>query len=345
MGSRSFAHISDLDEARQDGFRPESWPEAATRGVIPVIVGPTASGKTDLLVSLAAPSIHGLSRHSPHPWGSSERLAIGQGRAAAQLEIISADAFTVYRGMDIGTAKPSAEIREQLPHHLVDILDPVESYSAGRFAADAETALADILSRHRLPVICGGSGLYISALVEGLHDLPTATPSSRDKVSDREELLESIRERDPAAADELRDAPSHRLVRTLEVLAGSGRTLAELRSGQRHKSRFSFALHTISLDRSELYRRINARVERMFAGGLVEEVEALRARGVRPDMVSQKAIGYREVHEFLEGVIDRPEMVRLVQRNTRRYAKRQETWIRNKFPHAIRVGHELSLYK
>lgn len=328
MGSRSFAHISDLDEARQDEFRPESWPEAATRGVIPVLAGPTASGKTDLLVSSVAPSILGLSRHSPHPWGSSERLAIGQGRAAAQLEIISADAFTVYRGMDIGTAKPSAEIRERLPHHLVDILDPVESYSAGRFASDAEKALEDILSRDRLPVICGGSGLYISALVDGLHDLPTASTSSRDKIPDREELLESIRERDPAAADELRDAPSHRLMRTLEILlAGSGRTLAEIRSGHRHKSRFSFALHTLSIERSELYRRINARVEKMFAAGLVEEVEALRARGVRPDMVSQKAIGYREVHQFLEGVIDRPEMVRLVQRNTRRYAKRQETWI------------------
>lgn len=303
-----------IPSSSSDEFDPESFPERALQGEIPVIVGPTASGKTDCVVQL------------------SERLA-----ALTPLEIISADAFQVYRGMDIGTAKPSASLRARLPHHLVDILAPLQSWSAGQFAAAADALIGEILGRGGLPVVCGGSGLYVAALVGGLHDAPAADPSLRGASLGREELLQRLRSIDSGAADRLRSAPSHRLTRAIEMTEHSGRRLDEIRAGARWRSRFRFRVFALEVERAELYARIDARVDAMIAAGLMEEVEGLRRAGVGPGMISQKAIGYREAHRFLDGEISREEMIRLVKRNSRRYAKRQETWIRGRFPDVRRV--------
>lgn len=311
-------------------------------GLVPVIVGPTASGKTASAVRLAA-----------HFGGA--------------LEIVSADAFQVYRGMEIGTAKPSPAERQAVRHHLVDICDPRESYTAGRFAADAALAIADVKARGCIPMVVGGSGLYLSALIYGLHVVPEDAapavtghvasgnmslmgcgkrpswpaavvagdgrePADRSKTPDRATLLTQLRDLDPAAAVELAEAPRPRILRAVELVRGSGRPLAELRRGRRQGSGYGFRIIRIVTDRRGiLYPRINARVESMFAGGLVEEVEGLRRSGVGRDAPSQRAIGYRETHRLLDGEVSMAEAIALTQRNTRRYAKRQETWFRTQF--------------
>jgi len=272
---------------------------------IAVIAGPTASGKTELTVRLQE-----------------------QYRG---LHIISADAFTVYRGMDIGTGKPSPEIRRMMRHHLIDICDPTESYTAGRYARDAEVAITEVLEQKGRPVVCGGSGLYLAALIEGLHELPRADDELRALSLSRDELLARLALSDSEAASELRDAPSQRLTRAIEIVEGTCMALSVVRKVPKTAPRFRFHVHIQAPPRDQLYRQINDRVDRMVAEGLIDEVLSLREKGITPEMVSQKAIGYREAHQFLDGAIPQEEMVRLIKRNTRRYAKRQETWIRNRF--------------
>lgn len=275
-------------------------------GTIPVLVGPTASGKTALAIRLAA-----------HFGGA--------------LELVSADAFQVYRGMDIGTAKASVAERERVRHHLVDICDPEERYTAGRFAADATAAIGGILSRGARPLVVGGSGLYLSALIYGLHEAPQGEPDPFPGGT-REALLEELAARDPVGASRLAEAPRTRIARALSIVLGTGRTLDAVRAGDRPTSGYRFRILQLVQDRrGVLYPRINERVARMFACGLVAEVEGLRARGIGPALPSQRAIGYREVHGMLDGAFDRAEALRRIQVNTRRYAKRQETWFRTQY--------------
>jgi tRNA dimethylallyltransferase len=273
---------------------------------IPVLTGPTGSGKTDLLIQL--------------------RERLGGDRP---FDVISADAFQVYRRMDIGTAKPSTTVQGLIQHHLIDIRDPSESYSAGLFSSDAAATIQELRERGVRVVVCGGSGLYLSALTKGLHESAEANPELRASNASPEELLVRLRRSDPVAAESLRGAPRPRIIRAIEICEGAGMTLERIRATPPASPRFEFAVFAPGVERSELYRRINERVLRMMREGLVEEVEALRASGIRPDHLSQRAIGYREVHAYLDGLIDRDEMIRLIQRNTRRYAKRQETWMRH----------------
>lgn len=275
------------------------------RRSIPVLTGPTASGKTGLVLDL-------FENYSDD----------------GVLEVLSADAYQVYRGMDIGTDKPSTALRRRVPHHLVDILDPADRYTAGRFVRDAETAIRAILEKGSRPLVCGGSGMYLWALVEGLHEAPPADEELRGRNPTREELLALVRGLDPAAEAALAAEPRHRLIRAVEILRGTGQSLAEWRATPRRKPAFEYEVFALLPERDALYARIDARVDEMMVRGFVEEVRGLKERGITPELPSQKAIGYRELHRHLAGEIDLPAAVALIKRNSRRYAKRQLTWLR-----------------
>ncbi len=273
------------------------------------ITGPTASGKTDAALELA------------------ERVPI---------EIVSMDSAMVYRGMDIGTAKPGAAARAAVPHHLIDILDPAEPYSAGRFARDATAAIRAIAERGRLPVLVGGTLLYLRALRDGLAALPRADRAVRARL-DAEgaaagwpALHRRLAEVDPAAAARIAPTDPQRIQRALEVYELTGRALTDLQRSSDGAGRpHVVAVALVPDDRAVLAARIEQRFDAMVAAGFVAEVERLRARGdLTPDMPSIRAVGYRQVWEYKNGAYDWPEARRRALAATRQLAKRQLTWLR-----------------
>jgi len=273
------------------------------------ITGPTACGKTDLALELA------------------ERLP---------LEVISMDSAMVYRGLDIGTAKPSAATRAVVSHHLIDILEPTESYSAGRFAEDAASAIAEIRARGRLPLLVGGTLLYLRALRDGLSALPRADGVIRAEI-DREAaqrgwdaMHERLRRLDRAAAARIASSDRQRIQRALEVYALTGRPISELqRTGRSAHGGAILAIALVPEDRTALRARIEQRFDAMVSHGFVAEVERLRARGdLRADLPSMRAVGYRQLWAYLDGHYgwDEARLKAIVA--TRQYAKRQLTWLR-----------------
>ncbi len=273
-----------------------------------VIQGPTASGKTDLALRLAE--------------------EIGG-------EIINADSMQVYCAMEIGTAKPSTELRVRVPHHLLDIVNPDVNFTANHFRQEAERAIVDIVRRGRKPIVVGGTGLYIRALVKGLVDAPPADELYRAELQEivaregGEALLERLEEVDPVTALKLHPNDHVRIVRALEVHRQSGRPISEIRKNHGFSSDDYLCLKLgIHVKRDELYRRIDCRVDRMMADGLVEEVMGLLSSGYSFDLKAMKSIGYSEICSFIKGEFPIEEAVRLIKRNTRHYAKRQETWFK-----------------
>jgi tRNA dimethylallyltransferase len=246
------------------------------------------------------------------------------------------DSAMVYRGLDIGTAKPSVAVRAGVPHHLIDILDPSEAYSAGRFARDALAAISGIVARGRLPLLVGGTLLYLRALRDGLASLPRADESVRrqldaDAAATSWEIQhERLRAVDPEAAARIAPADRQRIQRALEVYVLTGQPLSRL---QREASVApSLDVHTIALvpaDRADLGARIERRFDAMVAAGLVAEVRQLHARGdLTPEMPSMRAVGYRQVWGYLDKSYDWDEARRRAIVATRQYAKRQLTWLR-----------------
>jgi len=275
------------------------------------ITGPTACGKTELALAVA--------REMP-------------------VEIVSMDSAMVYRGMDIGTAKPSPEIRRAVPHHLIDILEPTEAYSAGRFARDAAAAIAGVLERGRLPLVVGGTLLYLRALREGLAPLPRANRTVRAALDAeaREHGWPALHRRlaavDPEAAARIAPTDPQRIQRALEVYELTGTPLTEL---QRQTSRRAapVLVETVAVlppDRAVLAERIERRFDAMLNEGLVREVERLRARGnLTPSMPSVRAVGYRQLWDYLGGVCTLPEARERAIAATRQLAKRQLTWLKS----------------
>lgn len=276
---------------------------------IVIIVGPTAAGKSEVAVRLAE-SIGG--------------------------EIVNADSLQVYKEMEVGTAKPSAALRQRVPHHLIDLVSPDEDFTAADFRREAMQAIHDISGRGKKPIIVGGTGLYIRALVMGLAETPGGCETIRQElnlIADREgnpALHQRLMEVDAEAAARLHPNDRLRIVRALEVFLTSGRRLSEFQSehgfpgsGIRH---CTIGIH---LDRAELYRRIEARVDVMIANGLVDEVRQLLLRGYTPEMKPLRSIGYKEICRFLSGEYEHEEAIRLIKRDTRHYAKRQLTWFRS----------------
>lgn len=273
-----------------------------------VICGPTASGKTSLALELSR---------------------------SFDIEVISADSRQVYRHMDIGTAKATSEEREKLPHHLIDVVDPDEEFSAADFEKLGRQAVEQIRSRSRLPVVVGGTGLYIQALTGGLAGVPSADPALRSELNafaeqhGDEALYRRLQQSDPALATTVHFRNRVRIVRALEVYELSGRPLSDWQREHAFADR-PYRTLTIGLcpPRELLYRRIEERTLAMIEEGLVAETRALLGRGYAPDLKAMQTLGYREIIEYLQGGISLEEAIELIQRRTRRYAKRQLTWFR-----------------
>lgn len=271
-----------------------------------VICGQTASGKSELALRLARD---------------------------LDAEIINADSMQVYRGLDIGTAKPTLQQRSEVPHHLIDIVEPDGLFSAADFASAADTVIRDISSRGKRAILVGGTGLYIRALLRGLVDSPGGAGEVRaglqeeaGRVGNRA-MLEKLRRVDPDLAAGLHANNLVRIIRALEVHQLTGIPLSC------HQQEHAFAAKRydslqigISVERSELYRRIEGRVDRMMAAGLPDEVRTLLGSGFGRDLKAMRSIGYKETAAYLNGEIGLSEAIRLIKRDTRRYAKRQWTW-------------------
>jgi tRNA dimethylallyltransferase len=280
------------------------------------LAGPTASGKTAAALALA--------EHWP-------------------VEIVSVDSALVYRGMDIGTAKPSADERRRVPHHLIDIRDPWQPYSAADFAADARRLIDDIRGRGRLPLLVGGTMLYLKALADGLDAMPAADPAVRAELDAEAQvrgwaaLHDELTRVDPMTAARLAPADAQRIQRALEVYRLSGRPLSALQLGGRDQSvPQGTPLHIVSLepaDRGWLHRRIEERLDRMFDAGLADEVRRLRSDPrIDARLPALRAVGYRQCWEALEAGPDSREAANLRDRcmaATRQLAKRQLTWLRS----------------
>ena len=274
-------------------------------------MGPTASGKTDLAVRLV--------QNLP-------------------CEIISVDSALVYRGMDIGTAKPDADTLALAPHCLIDICDPAQAYSAARFRADALNAMQEISSRGQIPLLVGGTMLYFKVLVEGIADLPSADEEVRQRIRKEAQLMgwEALHARlariDPLAAQKIHPNNPQRLLRALEVYEITGIPLGVHWQKNSAQTALPYQISHFAMDsgdRSELHVRINRRFEQMLEQGFVEEVAGLRGRGdLNPLMPSMKAVGYRQVWDYLEGITSYDEMVQRGMAATRQLAKRQLTWLR-----------------
>lgn len=264
-----------------------------------MVVGPTCVGKTGVSIVLA------------------QRLGT---------EIISADSMQIYRHMDIGTEKPTTEQRAAAPHHMLDIIKPTEGFSAGLYIEAVRPIMERLHSGGRVPVVVGGTGLYVKAMTRGLFDGPDADAGLRAELAKMGELemYMKLKALDPAAASAIEPSDIRRIIRALEVCMKSGRRISDLRAERTLPFACEFIKIALTRDRKELYSMIDARVDEMFNRGLLEEVRVLLA--MRPHETPMQAIGYKEVAAHLAGEYDLDEAVRLVKRNTRRYAKRQFTW-------------------
>ncbi|MGA9452977.1 MAG: tRNA (adenosine(37)-N6)-dimethylallyltransferase MiaA [Verrucomicrobiia bacterium] len=270
-----------------------------------LIVGPTAVGKSQIALQLA------------------EQLGG---------EIISADSMQVYRGLDIGTAKPSSAERTRVPHHLIDICDLAQSFDAAQFARLAHRAVAEIQSRGHVPILCGGTGLYFKAFLEGLGEAPSADSKLRAELESTplEKLLEELRERDPVTYEKIDRKNPRRVIRAVEVIRLTDRPASIQRADwtSRHSSLVTRHFYCFTRQPADLHARINARVDAMFARGLVEETRELLKRGLAENKTARQAIGYRQVAEHLRGERSLKETIELVKVRTRQFAKRQRTWFR-----------------
>jgi tRNA dimethylallyltransferase len=292
-----------------------------------VLTGPTACGKTALALALAA------------QW---------QHRSGQGLDIVSVDSALIYRGMDIGTAKPTAEERAQVPHHVIDIVEPTARYSAARFVADAQAAIADIRARGRVPLLVGGTMLYLKALLEGMDEMPAVPHEVRAAVDARMKahgslaLHQHLLQVDPVTAARLAPGDTQRVQRAIEVFEATGQPLSAFQRAWRADAAPALASCMVSLepdDRAWLHRRVAQRFEQMMAEGFVDEVRGLRARGdLQADLPSMRCVGYRQVWEALDAGRDldhprvRAEVTEQGIAATRQLAKRQVTWLRS-MPH------------
>jgi tRNA dimethylallyltransferase len=269
-----------------------------------LLAGPTASGKSEVAL-LMAEKVGG--------------------------EIVSVDSMQVYRGLDIGTAKPSASERARVRHHLVDVADVSESFDAARFVSLATAALADIVGRQKIPILCGGTGLYFQALQGGLGQSPPSNLALRAQLAalPLEQLLAEVAERDPVTFEAIDRANPRRVIRALEAMRLTGKPFSDLRSdwSQKTDGRRSFLLSRSS---SELQARITARVDAMFASGLIEETKALLEKGLRHNRTALQALGYRQVIEHLDGERPLDQTIELLKIRTRQFAKRQMTWFQKR---------------
>ncbi|MCX8090034.1 MAG: tRNA (adenosine(37)-N6)-dimethylallyltransferase MiaA [Verrucomicrobiae bacterium] len=280
---------------------PPHGPPSRSRSGLVLLGGPTASGKSEVAVALA-------------------ELLDG--------EIVSVDSMQVYRGLDIGTAKPPAGVRARVPHHLMDVVDLSEPFDAARFVVLARRAVAEIHGRGRVAILCGGTGLYFRAFLAGLGEAPPPDPELRAELeaTPLEELLRELQARDPATYERIDRRNPRRVVRAVEVIRLTGKPFSVQRADWREPP--PEPVHVLRRAPEDLRRRIDARVDQMFAAGLVEETQRLLARGLEQNRTAMQALGYRQVVEHLRGHRSLPETIELVKRRTWQFARRQLTWFR-----------------
>lgn len=274
-----------------------------------VIFGPTASGKSDLAVKVAK-EING--------------------------EIITADSMQVYKGMDIGTAKPTEEEMQGIAHHMIDVCEPDENYSLARYVEDAEKVIKEVASKNKVPVLAGGTGLYIDTLINGMVLSETNTDESyreslyeMAKQNGNEYVHNLLKEVDLKSADAIHPNNLKRVIRALEFYKVSGIPQSEhIDKAEKAETPYDCLKFGIATEREKLYERINLRVDKMLQKGLVEEVEALKNAGIDERYTSMQGIGYKEVLLYLNGNLSYDEMAELIKKATRNYAKRQNTWFK-----------------
>lgn len=279
---------------------------------IPIICGPTGSGKTAAAIDLAL---------------------------EFPLEIISADSRQIIKYLNIGTAKPTFAEQEKVKFHLVDIIEPGTRYSAYQFIDDACHAIDSVIAAGRIPVVVGGTGLYLRALTEGVVEIAGDDPSIRNRLEQematlgQEKMYEKLKEIDPVEAGRIHPHNKVRLIRALEIYYLTGKPKSEIAaSGPYRKSEHTFQYFCLAPPREQLYSQINERVDRMLAEGLVEEVEALLSRGLKERLKAANVIGYNEIIDHLDGNLSLDAAVSIMKQNSRRYAKRQLTWFRKHVP-------------
>ncbi len=272
------------------------------------VAGPTASGKTALAIEIA------------------KRISG---------EVVSCDSMQIYRGMDIGTAKPDAEEMCGIPHHMIDIVEPNQRYSVADFTRDARTCIDDILDRGKVPVIAGGTGLYMDSVLLNIAfdevEQDMGYRAELQQFADRfgaEELHKKLLEKDPEAAERIHPNNIRRVIRALEVCHTTGKTFTQVNAESRRELLYDSLVFGIDTDRQVLYDRIDRRVDIMLEKGLLDEVRELFKAGLGRETTAMQAIGYKELFDFIEGKCTYDEAVEKIKQESRRYAKRQITWLR-----------------
>lgn len=268
------------------------------------LVGPTASGKSAVALSLA------------------ERL---------NAEIITVDSMQVYRGLNIGTAKPTAAEQRAIHHHLIDVVELTDSFDAAKFVTQATEITQSIEARGKLPIFCGGTGLYLKAWLSGLGDAPSSDPTLRAELEamDLQDLLAELSTSDPITFERIDKENPRRVVRAVEVIRLTGQPFSQQRSDWKQEGSDDSVIHCLSREPDDLRTRINNRVDAMFNAGLVEETKQLLNQGLQSNRAAMQAIGYRQVVEHLNGERDLSDTIALIKTKTWQFAKRQGTWFRN----------------
>ena len=269
------------------------------------------------------------------------QTAVGKSKLAMELagkldgEIISADSMQVYIGMDIGTAKPTKNELNEIPHHLINVIAPDKTWSVSDFVSNAKTIIEDIVRREKLPIVVGGTGLYLNALIEGYaFPMIQADPEIRKRLEGEAKsfgsghLYEKLKKADPDAASKIHFNDTKRIIRALEVIELTGKPMSQAQTKNENNLPYEIMIVGLEIDRKMLYERIEKRVDQMLKAGLVDEVRNLIKEGYDDKLSSMQAIGYKEVAEHLRGKYSYEEMVNILKQNTRNFAKRQMTWFR-----------------
>jgi len=269
-----------------------------------LILGPTATGKSALAIELAK-ELNG--------------------------EIISADSMQVYRGLDIGTAKPSKEERKSVPHHLIDVKDPDEPWTVSDFTSRANEIISRLHKEGELPIIVGGTGLYLNSFLEGYSfPITEANPALRARLEKEEApaLWDRLNKVDPEAAKKISKNDKKRIIRALEVFEGTGKPISKLQKRSPVAGKYNVIMIGLNTEREKLYQKINERVDKMIDAGLVDEVKTLLSKGYNRKLTSMQALGYKEMIDHLEGKMPLKETIDLMKQKTRNFARRQMTWFR-----------------
>lgn len=276
-----------------------------------ILLGPTGVGKTDISIKLA--------------------------QKIPNMEIISADSMQIYKYMDIGTAKPDKTILKSIKHHMIDIIEPSENFDVIQYSKLAVKIILDIFERGKIPILMGGSGLYISSIINPLFTGPAKNIEYRKileeeaKIHGKKYLHEKLSKIDPVSASKIEPNDLRRMIRALEVYKSTGKTISYLQKKDFNKKvKFKYRIIGLKRDRGNLYQRINLRVDKMIKKGFMEEARMLRKMGYKEDLSSMQGLGYKQVNKYFNGIYSQEEAIDLIKIETRHYAKRQMTWFNNK---------------